>query len=56
MSLNAAEITVSEVKYTPEGSDAAVTATVEYQKDDEKVTFTFPSPLQVKSTIVPDCH
>ena len=38
---------VSEAKYTPDGSDVAWDATVEYQKDDEKVTFTFPSPLQV---------
>ena len=45
---------VSEAKYTPDGSGVAVDATVEYQKDDEKVTFTFPSPLQVGRSQPPD--
>ena len=49
VNLNCADITVSEAKYTAKGSDATLTAKVDYEKDDEKVVLTFPAPLQVWS-------
>ena len=47
VSLNCADIVVSEAKFKGEGSTEELKAKIDYEKDEEKVVLSFPSELQV---------
>ena len=47
VTVNSIEIDISSVSYLPDGESNELAGTVEYKKENETATFTFPSELKV---------